>query len=147
MDYGFLVAGGDKYQVFISAGNIPVYMFLTASAVGRQLSQDSTPVYAIGTQKSIKVARTNEVNSFNISLQSGEAALIIRAMKAAMGDETIHDFRQFPENTNITVVNLTDGSIEKYIGCTFGSDNLNVERQSVETIRELSGTCLDYKTV
>lgn len=147
MNLDNLVSGGDKYQVFISAGNVPIYMFLTASAVGRQLSQDVNPVHAIGTKKPISTKANAERNEFSISLQDGEAAKIIRAMKLAMGEGNIHDFRQFPANTNITVVNLEDASTEKYIGCRFSNDNKNVERQSIETIRELSGISLDYKSL
>lgn len=146
MDLNSLVAGGDKYQVFITIGSVPVYMFLTSSAVGRQLSQDLNPIYAIGTDKPIATKSAAKNNAFNISLQDGEANIILKAAKLALGSD-IHDFRDMPSNTNITVINLTSGSIEKFIGCKFGGDNKNVERQSVETIRELSGICLDYKSV
>jgi hypothetical protein len=147
MDYGNLVAGSNQYQVFISAGTIPIHVFTTASVVGRSLSQDATNIYAIGTKKPIATKANNETNAFNISLQSGEATRIIRAAKAVLGDGNIHDFRQMPENTNITVINTSDGSVQKFIGCRFTEDNMSIERQSVETINELSGTCLDYKSI
>ena len=69
MNLDYLVSGGDKYQVFITIGSVPVYMFLTASAVGRNLSQDATPIGAISTEKPIAVKRGIKNNAFNISLQ------------------------------------------------------------------------------
>ena len=134
MNLDYLVSGGDKYQVFITIGSVPVYMFLTASAVGRNLSQDATPIGAISTEKPIAVKRGIK----NIK--------IVQAAKLAMGSG-IHDFRDFPANTNITVTSLENGSVEKYIGCAFSGDNKNIERNSLETLRELSGTCIDYKSV
>ena len=146
MDLNALVSGGDKYQVFITIDNVPVYMFLTASVVGRSLSQDVNPIGAIGTEKPIAVKRGLKTNAFNITLQAGEATKIVQAAKLVLGSD-IHDFRDFPANTNITVTNLEDGSIEKYIGCAFSADNKNIKRNSLETMRELSGTCLDFKSV
>lgn len=146
MNLDYLVSGGDKYQVFITIGSVPVYMFLTASAVGRNLSQDATPIGAINTEKPIAVKRGIKNNAFNISLQDGEAIKIVQAAKLALGSN-IHDFRDFPANTNITVTSLENGSVEKYIGCAFSGDNKNIERNSLETLRELSGTCIDYKSV
>ena len=146
MNLDYLVSGGDKYQVFITIGSVPVYMFLTASAVGRNLSQYATPIGAISTEKPIAVKRGIKNNAFNISLQDGEAIKIVQAAKLTMGSG-IHDFRDFPANTNITVTSLENGSVEKYIGCAFSGDNKNIERNSLETLRELSGTCIDYKSV
>ena len=146
MNLDYLVSGGDKHQVFITIGSVPVYMFLTASAVGRNLSQDANPIGALGTEKPIAVKRGIKNNAFNISLQDGEAIDILKATKLALGSD-IHDFRDFPANTNITVISLKSGSIEKYIGCAFSGDNKNIERNSLETLRELSGTCIDYKSV
>ena len=141
-----LVSGGDKYHVFITIGVVPVYKFLTASAVGKQLSQDVQPIGAIGSEAPIAVKRGLKTNSFNISIQAGEAMTIVRAAKLVLGSD-IHDFRDFPANTNISVVNLTDGSTQKFIGCTFSNENQNVERNSLETMTELSGTCLDYSSL
>ena len=99
MNLDYLVSGGDKYQVFITIGSVPVYMFLTASAVGRNLSQDATPIGAISTEKPIAVKRGIKNNAFNISLQDGEAIKIVQAAKLAMGSG-IHDFRDFPARSN-----------------------------------------------
>lgn len=141
-----LVSGGDKYHVFITIGSVPVYNFLTASAVGKQLSQDVQPIGAIGTSSPIAVKRGLKTNAFNITIQAGEAAVIVRSAKLVLGSD-IHDFRDFPDNTNITVVNLTDGFTQKFSGCTFSNENQNVERNSLETMTELSGTSLDYSTL
>lgn len=146
MNLDYLVSGGDKYQVFITIGSVPVYTFLTASAVGRNLSQDATPIGSIGTEKPIAVKRGIKNNAFNISVQDGEAIKIVQVVKLTLGSN-IHDFRDFPANTNITVISLENGSVEKYIGCAFSGDNKNIERNSLETLRELSGTCIDYKSV
>ena len=141
-----LVSGGDKYHIFITIGSVPVYNFLTASAVGKQLTQDVKPIGAIGSEAPIAVKRGLKTHSFNISLQAGEASIIVRSAKLVLGSD-IHDFRDFPANTNITVVNLTDGFTQKFAGCTFSNESQNVERNSLETITELSGTSLDYSTL
>lgn len=146
MDLNNLVAESSRYHVFIAAGSVPIYQVLTGSAVGRQLSRDADNIPAIGAVAPIATKMGMKKNSFSISLQDGEAALIIAAAKAVLGDD-INDFRDFPKNTNITVVDTETGHTEKYIGCRFSADNRNVERNTLETIRELSGMCLDYKAI
>lgn len=146
MNLNALVNGGDKYQVFIMIGNVPVYTMLTATAVGRQLTQDVQPIGAIGTASPIAVKRGLKNNAFNITLQSGEAVKIVQAAKLVLGSE-IHDFRDFPANTNITITSLEDGSVQKFINCVFSSNSQNIARNSLETMTELSGYSLDYKSI
>ena len=146
MDLSKFVSGGDEYHVFIAIGAVPVYEFFTSSVVARNITRPTQAIHALGSKKPIAVQSGNKEMAFNISLQSGEARAIVLAAKAVFETTgmSINDFTDFPQNTNITVINQNTLENETFINCRLGGDNKSIERQSLETLRELSGMCLDY---
>ena len=135
------ITGADEYNVFITLSDKVTLMFTTTARIAHNRRRDTTAVYRPGSATLTYAARGGRSFAFSFSLQAGEAEEIVRQAREKTGMEGINGFADFPPGTGMTVRNLNTGTVKQFIDCTFSVDSEGIEREAVETLTAVSGSC------
>lgn len=139
------VNSADRYQISISSGQRFIDKLFTIKQISISEEQKSSPVYPKGGQLPLYMMNEEFFYSGSIEIQDGEYRAIIAAMKILYTNLQLDSFILFPPNTNIVVINLLNGSVEKITGIKFTKVQKSIKSTDYEVLKTCDFIATGYQ--
>lgn len=132
-------------QSYLKVVNIPALRIETATSINLTYANTITDIFAIGTKDPISIEDLNAQYSGSISIQSGEAQLILDAINGGLPATTppYATLAQVPSFTYSRTMSLLNAAVpktvtESLLNCKIESISSDVNRNDPETLTTIS---------